>query len=277
MTRAHITLVMLATTAVFTLFIGCDLDGNLFNSTRLSSYILRTTVIPESLRTQVVLSSNGTKIYGYFVRSNGDHPQYCILYNHGNRDHMEYYWERVEKLFRTGCAVFVYDYRGFGMSEGTSTEIGIYADAQAAYEYLRSRGYIDTTIAVYGFSLGGAPANYLAADVMSPRALILESVFASTEVLARSGILLDIPGSLVLNGSYDNSSRIKRVHAPLLMMHGTDDLFIDMNQNGLVVFANANDPKRFIAVPGAGHSTVPQTMGDSTYVATVREFVLHPK
>lgn len=255
---------------------GCaDLDSSLFNNHALTAYTLPTGVIADSMRTQVVLTSQGKKIYGYFVRSNGAHPDLCILYNHGNKDHIQYYWDRAELLYRTGCNVFIYDYQGYGMSEGTPSEDAIYSDATAAYRYVQSRGFADTAIAVYGFSLGGAPATYLAADVFTPRALVLESAFASTEVLAHSGTLIDIPGSFLMNGTYDNAARIRRVHAPLLMMHGIDDKFIDMETNGKVIFANANDPKQFIAVPGADHSEVPAKMGDSIYVATVRDFVLH--
>jgi fermentation-respiration switch protein FrsA (DUF1100 family) len=260
-------------------YFGCfDLDNSLFNNTQLTSYNLSTSVIPESLRTEVVLISQGKKVYGYFVKSKSlslSDQEKCILYNHGNKDHLQFYWDRVELFYKMGFNVFIYDYEGYGKSEGEPTEDAVYSDATAAYNYVHSRGFSDTSIVVYGFSLGGAPATYLAANVFTPKALILESAFASSSALTESATLLDFPSSYIMKGEYNNAERIKKNSAPLLMFHGVDDKFIDMEKNGKVIFRNANDPKQFIEVPGAGHSNVPSTYGESLYIVTVRDFVFN--
>ena len=199
-------------TFIFCICNGCfDLDSSLFNNDKLSSYTLPSAVIPESSRTQVVLSSQGKKIYGYFVQSSDSTEKKIILYNHGNRDHLQYYWDRVELFYKMGYNIFVYDYQGYGMSEGEPTEEGIYSDATAAYHYVRLRGFADSTITVYGFSLGGAPAIHLAANVFTPRKLILESAFASASTLTQSGALLELPGTFVMKGKYTNDEKIRRV------------------------------------------------------------------
>lgn len=262
---------------VLLLVYGCfDLDSSLFNNQSLTSYSLSTAVIPDSVTTHVLMSSQGKNIHGYFVRASDPAERNVILYNHGNRDHLQYYWDRVELFYKMGFNVFIYDYQGYGMSEGTPSEEGIYSDASAAYAYVRSRGFDDSTITVYGFSLGGAPATHLAAMVLTPKRLILEAAFASASALTQSGTLLDLPASYVMHGEYKNEEKIRRVHAPVLIMHGTDDSFIDMEKNGKVLFRNANEPKRFIAVPGADHSQVPWKMGEAAYIATVRNFILSP-
>jgi alpha-beta hydrolase superfamily lysophospholipase len=253
---------------------GCfDLDSSLFNNDILTSYNLRTTVIPESLRTQVVLTSQGKKIYGYFVKSSNAVEKNIILYNHGNRDHLQFYWDRVELFYKMGYNVFIYDYRGYGMSEGEPTEEAIYSDANAAYYYLHSRGFSDGQITVYGFSLGGAPATHLAANTFTPKRLILEAAFASASTLTQSGTLLELPGSFVMKGEYNNAERIKRVTSPVLILHGIDDKFIDMEKNGKVIYRNANDPKKFIAIPGADHSEVPWKMGEAMYILEIKNFI----
>jgi len=255
---------------------GCmTLDANLFNNNALTSYDLPNTVIPDSMRTQVVMTSQGKKIYGYFIRSNGTNPQYTILYNHGNRDHLQFYWDRAGYLYQTGCNVFIYDYEGFGMSEGTPSEENFYSDARAAYSYIRSRSYVDSTnIIFYGFSLGCAAAIELAANTFTPKKLILEAPFANMDALVKSGSLLDIPSGYVMKGTYDNAEKIKHIHTPLLLMHGEGDTFIDIEKNGAVVFANANEPKKFIRVPGANHSEIPDKMGVHNYIDTVKTFIL---
>ncbi len=276
MKNFHMLISFIIASAGFSLS-GCfDLDASLFNSAPLKSYSLSTAVIPESLRTQVVLTSQGKKIYGYFIRSSDPNQKNVVLYSHGNRDHLQFYWDRAEHFYSMGFNVFIYDYQGYGMSEGEPTEEAIYSDATAAYQFLRnSMGYADGQITAYGFSLGGAPTTYLAANVFTPRRVILEAAFASASSLSQSGTLLDLPGTFVMKGEYNNAERIKSVTSPLLIIHGTDDTFIDMEKNGKVIFQNANDPKTFIAVPGADHSTIPSTMGIAVYRQTVKDFILN--
>ncbi len=265
---------------IFTLFLslflfGCfSLDDNLFNATKLTSYNLSTAIIPEAKRTQVILNSQGKKIYGYFVESNGEKPNYTILYFHGNKDHIQFYWDRVELFYKMGYNIFIIDYQGFGMSEGTSSEEALYSDAKVALQYIRSRGNIaDTSIALYGFSLGCAAAIHLAANEFTPRVLIAEAPFASATALVQSGVVLDIPNSYVMDGEYNNAEKIKNVSVPLLLLHGESDTFIDIDKNSKVIYENANEPKKFIRIPNAGHSTIPSTLGDSLYKKIVTEFV----
>lgn len=253
---------------------GCfDLDSNLFNSTELTSYTLSTAIIPDSLRSEIILDSQGKKIYGYFVRSVNSSEKKVILYNHGNRDHLQFYWDRVELFYKMGFNVFIYDYQGYGKSEGEPSESAVYSDAIAAYHYVQSRGFGDGQISVYGFSLGGAPATHLASSVFTPHRLILEAAFASASSLTQSGTLLDLPSSFFMKGSYNNAEKIRSVTAPVLILHGVDDTFIDMTTNGSVLFQNANEPKSYIVVPGADHSQVPWKMGEGNYIDTVKSFI----
>jgi fermentation-respiration switch protein FrsA (DUF1100 family) len=256
------------------LFGGCfDLDSSLFNNTELKQYSLSTAVIPDSMRTEIILSSQGKKIYGYFVVSPLSGEKNVVLYNHGNRDHLQFYWDRVELFYKMGFNVFIYDYQGYGKSEGEPSEAAVYSDANAAYEYVRSRGFSDGQITVYGFSLGGAPATHLAANIFTPKRFILEAAFASTSALTQSGTLLDLPSTFFMKGTYNNAEKIRSVTAPVLILHGVNDKFIDMEKNGKILFRNANDPKRFIPVPGADHSQVPWKMGEQVYRDSVSNFI----
>lgn len=253
---------------------GCfDLDSSLFNNDKLTAYSLRTTVIPESSRTQIILTSQGKKIYGYYVASSNVSETNIILYNHGNRDHLQYYWDRVELFYKMGFNVFVYDYQGYGMSEGEPSEAGIYSDATTAYQFVKSLGYADSSITVYGFSLGGAPAVHLASSVFTPRRLILEAAFASATTLTQSGTLIDLPSSYFMKGEYRNDEKIKHVYAPVIILHGVQDTFIDLEKNGRVLFNNANEPKKFVPVNGANHSEIPAKMGEAAYLEMVRGFI----
>jgi hypothetical protein len=261
-------------TSALSLFSSCKLDDMLFNTKKLTSYALSNLVIPDSMRTFVSLTSRGNRIYGFYVKSAGAHADGTILYCHGNLESIEPYWERVELLYRAGYNVFIFDYEGFGMSEGECSEEALYADGRAALAYLRSRPDVNQAhLVFYGWSLGAVVAIDLAAREYRPRVLICESPFASGEAVLQSGTLIDIPGNVVLKGEYNNAAKIRDVHAPFLLFHGTDDRFIDITKNGQVIFDNANEPKKFIRVPGAGHTTVPWTMGADAYIRAVTDFV----
>jgi uncharacterized protein len=253
---------------------ACKLDSLLFNVKKLSSYTVSNRIIPDSVREFVSLESQGNTIYGFFVKSGGAHRDITILYCHGNLESIDPYWERVELLYLGGYNVFIFDYEGFGMSEGECSEAALYADGRAALNYIRSRPDVNPKgIIFYGYSLGGVVAIDLAARELQPRVLICESPFASGESMAQSGTLLDVPGNVVLTGKYDNAGKIRNAHAPFLLFHGTDDRFIDITENGQVIFDNANEPKQFIRVSGAGHTTVPWTMGVDAYLKAVEDFI----
>jgi len=261
---------------IVSLFMGCiDLDNQLFNSTQLSSYQLSNTVIPGSSRELVPMTSQGKKIYGVFIRSNGTHSDVTVLYCHGNKDNLQYYWDRAELLYKMGLNVFIFDYQGFGMSEGTTTESGLYSDGRAALAYVRSRpDVVAANIVLYGFSLGNAVSIDLAANVFTPKAIVAEAPFASSSTLVQSGTLIDIPSSYVMKGDYNNAEKIKSVHAPLLIIHGESDKFIDIDKNSGVIFTNANQPKQFVRVPGADHSEIPAKLGEANYINLVQQFIL---
>lgn len=257
------------------LFSSCDLENMMFHQTQVSSYNLRTDVIPESKRELVKMTSQGKAIYGYFIKSNGAYPSVTILYFHGNWDHLEYYWPRAELLYKTGCNVFIFDYQGYGMSEGTPSEQGLYSDCRAALDYVLSRSDVSgSRLVFFGFSLGCAGAVDLAAYTFSPSALCLEAPYASSSALLQTGTLLNIPNSYVMEGEYNNAEKIKKVHSPVLVIHGEADNFIDIEKNGAVVFNNANQPKQFIRVPGADHEGIPATWGPDNYVSAIRQFIL---
>ena len=254
---------------------SCDLDSWMYNQTTLSSYSLRTDVIPESKREFVTMTSQGKKICGYFIKSNGTYPGITILYFHGNWDHLQYYWPRAELLYKTGCNVFIFDYQGFGMSEGKPSEQGLYADGRAALEYLLSRSDVSRSrLVFYGFSLGCAGAVDLAAYTFTPSTLCLEAPYASSSALLQTGTLLNIPNSYVMEGEYNNAEKIKKVHSPVFVIHGEADNFIDLEKNGAVVYSNANAPKQFIRVPGADHEGIPATWGPENYVSAIKQFIL---
>lgn len=256
---------------------SCTMDGFLFNSRVLEEYTLSDSVIVPSQREVFTLTSGDATIYGYFIKQPDSlrvEPHPTIVYHHGNYGHMQYYWDRVELLYKTGADVLVYDYRGFGKSTGTSSEASMIEDVTAVLAYLRGRSDVDTTqMYHYGFSLGGFPALYAASHLHTARGVITESIFASGEALIQTGTLLNIPGSYLLKGEYNNVLHAQQRTCPLLMLHGGGDTFIPFDVHAQRIYDVARQPKTLIKVDGAEHEGVPQTFGYENYISRIRAFI----
>ena len=247
-----------------------------------SSYALPTDFIHVfTLESQGIGETTPTTIYAAYL---GDTSRIArdtvIVYAHGYNHHMDFYYPRTELLANVGgkdrYGVMMVDYRGFGLSSGSPSEEGLYADVDAAISWLKFRGLTGDRLILYGFSLGCAPATYLAAHPRSLDAqkLILESPFASTGSLADDATGLDFPASAVTTLKLDNEEQIKSVKQPFCWMHGMSDMFLNINTNGEVIFRNYQGPyKEAHRIPGADHTTVPQTWGFQNYTDSLAKFI----
>jgi len=147
--------------------------------------------------------------------------------------------------------VFIFDYRGYGSSEGQPDEAGTYADAAGAWSYLTDqRGMAPDEIVIFGRSLGAAVASHLAARVASA-ALIIESAFTSAADVA-AGAYWFLPVRRLIRYRYDTHTELKDVRQPLLVIHSDDDEIIPV-AHGEKLFSVAHEPKIFLRIWG-GHN-----------------------
>ena len=203
-----------------------------------------------------------------------------FLYLHGNAGHLDYYWPRVKLLANAGgknrYGVLAIDYRGYGLSEGTPTEEGLYADADAALKWLKDNGLTNDRLVIYGFSMGTAPATELTANArtLQPSKLMLEAPFASDEVIVQDASGLSLPGSFFTNLEIDNAVEIKKVEEPFFWIHGTADSYLAMKTHGKVVYKNYNGIySEAHRIEGGEHSDVPAVMGYQEYIEAVNAFI----
>jgi len=265
--------------AFCSLISSCSLDPFLYNQKKIDRYDLSAVVIPESNRAMYTFRSGGYTLYGYYAfRTDSLDLGYTVLYCHGNKDNIENYWDRVELFYEMGIRCFIFDYRGFGRSEGTPSASGLYSDGRAALDFVINSLHVDTTkLFYYGYSLGNAVTIDLAADPSHtfPFCLIAEAPFASAEALFHTATPLDLPGSFVIDDNLDNASRVRGIHTRFLLIHGDADDFIPYQTDGRIVFENAPQPKRLEIIHGANHTTIPQTMGLEAYRDSILSFVRH--
>ncbi|MGI8599569.1 MAG: alpha/beta hydrolase [Chitinophagaceae bacterium] len=225
--------------------------------------------------------SAATKIFAVYI---GDLQRIAtdtvIMYCHGNKDHLDFYWPRVQLLANTNgknnYGVFMIDYRGYGLSEGKPSEKALYADVDAALTWLASMGLTSNRLMMYGFSMGTAPATRLTADLhaLQPAKLMLEAPFASSKVMVQDATGLSLPASFVTDLKIDNAEEIKKVEEPLFWIHGVKDDFLNINTHGQLVYNNHKGAfKEAHRISGAGHSDIPKVMGYQAYLKAVGDFI----
>lgn len=187
-----------------------------------------------------------------------------ILYLHGNAGHIGYRMRLLRQFIDAGFGVLLLEYRGYGGNPGTPTESGFYQDGRAAMHFLQQQGIQDDKIVLYGESLGTGVATQLATE-FSVCALILQSPYTTLTALARYHYFwLPLP---VLD-KYDSLSRIQKIHAPLLVLHGKLDNVVPYTQ-GLILFDLANQPKQWHEFPTKGH----HDLWDGNFASIVINFI----
>ncbi len=218
-------------------------------------------------------NAEGGRLYGWFFRSRTQPAHATVLYAHGNGGNVSYCGWVGEELSARGFDVLVFDYRGYGRSEGEAAgEAGLYADTEAAYDFLtKGRGVPAGRVALYGQSLGTAAV----ADVAARRecgALVLESGLSSAADMA-AVIMPWLPRFVrgLTKNKLDTAAKLPRVRCPVLVAHGDRDTLIPVAQ-GRRLFDAAPEPKRLVVVEGAGHNDL-SIVGGGKYIDTLAEFV----
>ena len=219
------------------------------------------------------VTADGVRLHGWLFRSGVEPAAATVIYFHGNGGNLSYCDWVGEALARRGFDVLLFDYRGYGRSGGeTSGERGLYADADAAYDFVtRERGVPARRVVLYGQSLGTAAA----ADVASRRecgALVVESGLSSAADMA--GVIFPwLPRFLrgLTRNKLDTASKLPRVGCPVLVAHGERDEIIPVAQ-GRRLHEAAPEPRRLLLVPGAGHNNLPN-VGGAKYIDTLADFI----
>jgi fermentation-respiration switch protein FrsA (DUF1100 family) len=214
-------------------------------------------------------TQDGLRLNGWWVPGTGS--PLTILWFHGNAGNISHRLDNITlRHDRLGTNIFIFDYREYGRSEGRASEEGTYHDGDAAIRYLRSRADIDPTKIVFlGESLGSAVAVEMAIR-HGCAALILESPFLSIPEMAKTSFLFLPIGSL-LRTRYDTLSKIGRVRAPLLIVHGENDEIVPIRQ-GQRLFEAAREPKEFYGIKRARHNDL-YLVGGQAYLETLSRFL----
>lgn len=197
-------------------------------------------------------SADGTKLHGWY-RELKTPPRAYLLYCHGNGENVAYLGEYLAWLAdKFELTVFVFDYRGYGRSEGSPAEVGILADGDAAQKWFAERAKIKPQdIVLMGRSLGGGVAVDLAAR-NGARGLILQNTFTSMPDAAAYHYPW-APVRWLMKNRYNNLERIANYSGPLLQSHGDADTVVPFAL-GQKLHAAAIGPKQFYVSKGLDHN-----------------------
>jgi fermentation-respiration switch protein FrsA (DUF1100 family) len=227
--------------------------------------------LPEALRLTCrnvnFTTEDGKKLHGWFFPGQKDDP--VILHFHGNAGNISHRLDLIRHFLQRRLQVFIIDYRGFGKSEGSPSEKGLYRDGVAAYEHLvHQEGVLPNNIVLHGHSIGAAVA--VEVGLRKPvKAVILESAFTSTRDMAKT-IPVFFLVSPFLPANYNNLAKVARLQIPTLIIHGDADEIVPFAM-GEKLFAWAGEPKFFLRLEGAGHNDT-YLVGGKQYLDVIERF-----
>lgn len=197
-------------------------------------------------------TDDGVRVHGLYARGNGALGE--LLFFHGNAGSLYDRLDNVALLVELGLNVLIMDYRGYGKSEGTPSEAALYADGLLAYRHLTAtRGVDPARLIIFGRSLGSTVAVELATREPAA-AVVLESAFTSAGELGRVHYgFLPAMVFRALTHQFDSLSKVPRLGAPVLYIHGTIDNIVPMRM-GRRLYEASPEPKEWYEIEGAGHN-----------------------
>jgi len=202
--------------------------------------------LPEA-KTVPLTASDGVRIVAWHVPPKDNKP--VVVYFHGNGGSLRFRVPRFRKLIDAGIGLVALEYRGYGGSAGSPSEQGLTDDGQAVYRFAAAH-YPTQQLVLWGESLGSAVAIAVAAEQPVGR-VILEAPFTSAVALGAQHYWY-LPVRLLMKDQFHSDTRIGKVSAPLLIMHGLHDRTVPYAM-GERLFDLANKPKHLARFLDGGH------------------------
>jgi fermentation-respiration switch protein FrsA (DUF1100 family) len=211
-------------------------------------------------------TADRVRLHGWYIPGESDR---VLLFFHGNAGNISHRLESIRQFLQLGLSVLIIDYRGYGQSEGRTTEQGIYRDAEAAWHYLTKIQKIpEKCIVVFGRSMGASAAAYLAAQ-HRPLALIVESSFTSVPDIAGEYYPW-LPVRWLSRLRHSAKDFVQQARSPVLVIHSRDDEIVPLH-HGEAIFAAAREPRAFLAIRGTHNDAF--LRDEHNYITGLRSFL----
>lgn len=220
-----------------------------------------------------VLNRPGQPVYlhGVYFKTKVGTAKGTVIINPSNSYNLANYinCKPALTILEMGYNVFLYDYEGFGHSEGEASYKKLGNDGLSAYQFVRQS--LATPIVLYGMSMGTGVSSYVAARVPVD-GVILDSPFVSPEVTLKEWVpLLNVyPTQMFSEPRYDNSAFVKGKHPPLLILTKGQDITCSPQQ-GVTLSKIASEPVTSLFMPDSAHCYVAVTDAPM-YLKAMRKF-----
>jgi len=215
-------------------------------------------------------AADGVTLRAWFLPSRSQPPSPAVIVFNGNAGNRAYRSSLAAALGGLGLSVLLFDYRGFGDSDGSPTERGLHEDARAVRRYLAGRSDVRADRLVYfGESLGTAVAVRLAVE-HPPAAMILRSPFTSLVDVGRLHYPI-LPVRWLLRDRFSAIDAIGSVRSPVLIVAGDRDRIVPLEQSR-ELFERTPEPRELVVVPGADHNDT-ALMDGRELIDAVRRFL----
>ncbi len=192
-------------------------------------------------------AADGVRLSGWYIPDNNS--ELTLLFCHGNGGNIYHRLDSINLFYNLGLNCFIFDYRGYGNSEGKPDEEGTYLDADAEYKWLTEVKKVSPdNIIILGKSLGGTVAAHLARKAKA-KALVIESAFTSYIDMGKK-FYPYMPIRWFARFSYNTIDYIKDVHCPVMIVHSRNDEVVPF-EFGLELYDAANEPKEFTEISGS--------------------------
>ena len=192
-------------------------------------------------------TADGLLLSGWYIPA--EDSEFTVLFCHGNGGNMMHRLDSINIFYNLGLDCFIFDYRGYGNSEGKPSEEGTYLDVRAAYKWLTEEKKVSPDdIVIFGRSLGGSIAAQLASRVEA-KALVVESSFTSYVDIGKK-FYPYMPVRWFARFNYQTIDYVKSVHCPVMIIHSRGDDIVPF-EFGLELYEAANEPKEFIEIFGS--------------------------
>jgi len=215
--------------------------------------------------------TSGERIHAWYFpnETTSNEPKRAVLFCHGNAGNISHRLPTAQLLAELNVAALLFDYRGYGRSDGRVGETEAYADARAAFDWLvNEKGFAPEEIIIFGRSLGGAVAIELATQVKCA-GLLVESSFTSVLEMGRKAFPI-LPIGLLLKYKFESDEKIGTVACRALFVHSPQDDIIPFEM-GRVLYDRAVGPKQFFEISGRHNER--EYLADPGYIQTVRSFI----
>lgn len=198
-------------------------------------------------------SKDGTKLHAWHITQPG--AKKTFLVSHGNGGNLAHRLPIVDALAASGGSIFMYEYQGYGRSDGQPTPDGIVKDGIGAYDYLVKEKKLNAEdIVLYGESLGCAVSTAIS-QARPVDGIVLQSGFSTITEAAREHLpwFHLFPDEAFPQRFLDNVTAYKTEHPPLLLLHGTDDWVLPCRYSQKI-FDSAIEPKQIVLLPNCSHN-----------------------